>query len=84
MKKGYILPSISLVRTRGIYVETHRLTGGIYVVRSSDRLSFHNIHAKFYKEWFRHSKIDGKRGAGIHRHTNSMKSYKPNLIFFPK
>jgi hypothetical protein len=33
--------------------------GGIYEVYRWDRLRCHNIHTKFHKYWFSHSKVDG-------------------------
>jgi hypothetical protein len=32
--------------------------GGIYEVRRGDGLRWHDIHTKFHKDWFRHSKVD--------------------------
>jgi hypothetical protein len=45
-----------------IHIQTHRLMEGIYEI-------CHDIHTKFHKDWFRHSKVDRK---GIHRHTARM------------
>jgi hypothetical protein len=36
---------------RGIHIQTHRLMGGIY----EDVVE---MHTKFHKDWFRHSKVD--------------------------
>jgi hypothetical protein len=48
--------------------------GGIYEVRRQDWLRFHDIHTKFHKNWFRHSKVD--MGGGGHRNS------KVILLFF--
>jgi hypothetical protein len=34
---------------------------GVYEVRRSDGLRCHDVHTRFHKDWFRHSKV-------IHRH----------------
>jgi hypothetical protein len=47
---------------------TGRLMGGIYEVRRWDVFRCCDIHTKFHKDWFRHSKVDG--GRGIHRPTD--------------
>jgi hypothetical protein len=41
--------------------------GGIYKVCHSDGLSCHDIHMKFHKDWFRHSKIDKGGDSQKHR-----------------
>jgi hypothetical protein len=33
--------------------------GEIYEVGHLDRLRYHDIHTKFYKDWFRNSKVGG-------------------------
>jgi hypothetical protein len=38
-------------------MQTLRLIGGIYEVRRRDELRCHDIHAKFRKDWFTHSKV---------------------------
>jgi hypothetical protein len=55
-------------------MQAHTLMGGTYEVRRWDELRCHDIHTKFYKDWFRHSKWIG----GIDRNTNIW-SYKPTL-----
>jgi hypothetical protein len=45
---------------RGTHIQTHRLTGGIYEVRSWVELRCHVIHTKFYRDWLKHSKVDGE------------------------
>jgi hypothetical protein len=47
-----------LISDREVHIYTHRLTGGIYEVRRSDDLTCRDIHTKFYKDWFSHSKVD--------------------------
>jgi hypothetical protein len=64
-KWGYTLPSLWPGTTEEMHVQTHSLIGGFYEVRHSDGLRWHDIHTKFHKYWFRHSKDNG----GIHRHT---------------
>jgi hypothetical protein len=32
--------------------------GGIYEVRHGDGLRGYDMHAKFHKDWFRHSKVN--------------------------
>jgi hypothetical protein len=39
-------------------IQTQRLMGGIYEVRLWYGLRCHDIHTKFRKDWFRHSKVD--------------------------
>jgi hypothetical protein len=34
------------------------LMEGIYEVRPSDGLRWHDIHTRVHKDWFRHSKVD--------------------------
>jgi hypothetical protein len=51
------LPSRCQATIRGIHIQTRRLMGGIYEVRRLDGLRFHDIHAKFNKDWFRYSKV---------------------------
>jgi hypothetical protein len=41
-----------------MHIQIHRLTGEIYEVCRWDGLRCHDIHTKFHKDWFRHSKID--------------------------
>jgi hypothetical protein len=41
-----------------MHIQTHRLMGDIYEVRRSDGLRCHDIHTKFYQDWFSHSKVD--------------------------
>jgi hypothetical protein len=47
-------PCLAMIR---VYTQTHRLMGGIYEVRRLDGLRCHDIHAKFHKNWFSHSKV---------------------------
>jgi hypothetical protein len=58
----------------------HRLVGGINGVRLSYGLRCHDIHTKFHKHWFRHSKVNGR----IHRHTNSVVIAISQFLFFQK
>jgi hypothetical protein len=52
--------SCSLLETSKIIIRVaHRLMGGIYKVYPWDGLRCHDIHIKFHKDWFRHSKVDG-------------------------
>jgi hypothetical protein len=67
MKGGITLPSLCLTMIGEIYIETHRLMGGIHEVRRWDGLRCYDIHTKFNKNRFRHSKVN----RGIHRHTDS-------------
>jgi hypothetical protein len=41
---------------------TGSLMGGIYEASGWDGLRCHDIHTKFHKAWFRHSKVKGERG----------------------
>jgi hypothetical protein len=75
---GTCLPSRCPATTGGIHIKTHRLMGGIYKVRPSDGLKCHDIHTKFHKDWFRHSKFN----RGIHRHTDSMTIAYSYIYFF--
>jgi hypothetical protein len=65
---GTCLPSRCLPKA-WIHIETHRLLGGIYEVRRLDGLRCHDIHTKFHKDWFSHSKVITW---GIHKHTDRM------------
>jgi hypothetical protein len=58
------LPSRCLVISE-IYIQTHRLTGGISEVRRSDGLRCYDIHDNFHKDWSRHSEVD--KGRQTHR-----------------
>jgi hypothetical protein len=52
-------------------IDTHTDTqtnGGTYEVRCSDGLRGHDIHTKFHKDWFTHSKLNS---GGGDRHTES-------------
>jgi hypothetical protein len=67
---GTCLPSRCLAIKRGIHfteplhindrrdTHTDRLMGGIYEVGRWDGHSCHDIHVKFYKDWFRHSEVN--------------------------
>jgi hypothetical protein len=54
---GNLEPLPSNVRG-GMNIQTHRLMGGIYDVRRWDELRCRDIHTKFHKDLFRHSKVD--------------------------
>jgi hypothetical protein len=58
---------------KGWHIQTHRLMGTIYEVRRWDGLRCHDIlvHAKFYKDRFRHSKVDGGEGIYIQTHAHT-------------
>jgi hypothetical protein len=47
---------------------TDRLIGGIYEIRHRVGFCCHVIHTNFHKDWFRHSKVNGR----IHRNTDSI------------
>jgi hypothetical protein len=51
------LLSRCLAMIRGIYIQTHRLVGGIYKVHHWDGFRRHDIHTEFHKDQFRHSKV---------------------------
>jgi hypothetical protein len=51
-----------------IHIQTQNLKGELYEVRRWDGFSCHDIHAKFRKDRFRHSKVY----RGIVGHTDSM------------
>jgi hypothetical protein len=55
---GNVLTEALPSNVRAINIETHRQNGGMYEVCRSDRLRCHDIHTKFYIDWFRHSKVD--------------------------
>jgi hypothetical protein len=40
------------------YTHRYRLMRGIYEVRRWDWLRYHDTHAKFHNDWFRHSEVD--------------------------
>jgi hypothetical protein len=42
---------------KGMHIELHRLMEEIYGVGRSDSLRCHDIHTKFHKDWYRHSKF---------------------------
>jgi hypothetical protein len=58
--------------------ERQRLMGGIYEVRRWDVLRCHGIHTKFIKDWFRHSKVEGKR------HTDTQNGDLISLLYVLK
>jgi hypothetical protein len=51
------LTSHCLAMTGGIHIQIYRLMGGICEVCSWDGLRCHDVHTKFHKDWFRHSKV---------------------------
>jgi hypothetical protein len=65
---------------KGIHIQTHTLMGRIYEVCCWYGLRCHDMHTKFHKNWFRHSKVDG--GGGIHRDTDSMVISEAYFYFF--
>jgi hypothetical protein len=68
------------IRCRGnAFNGRHRLMGGIYKVRRWDPFRCHNMHTKFRKEWFRHSKVDS--GRYIDAQT-ARRSHRHNFIFW--
>jgi hypothetical protein len=54
---GMCLTNRCLATTEGIHIQTQGLMGGICEVRRRDRIRCHDIHTKFQKDWFRHSKV---------------------------
>jgi hypothetical protein len=44
----------------GIHIQTRRLIGGIYKIQCWDGLRNHDMHTKFHKNCFKHSKVYGK------------------------
>jgi hypothetical protein len=51
------LLSRCLATIGGIHIQTHKLMRGIYEVSRWDGPRCHDIHTKFHKDWFRHSKV---------------------------
>jgi hypothetical protein len=49
--------------------------GEIYEVSCLDGLNCNDIHTKFHKDWFRHSKVDRERGFT----DTGWRSHKPGL-----
>jgi hypothetical protein len=70
---GTCLPSRCLATIGGIHIQTNRLMGGIYEVCHSDGFRYHDIYTKFYKDWFRHSKV-GKKDTQTHRQDGDLMS----------
>jgi hypothetical protein len=58
---------------KGVYIQTHRLMGGIYEVR-------HDIHTKFNKDWFTNFEVDGGGVTDTHRQQRDLIS----LLYFFK
>jgi hypothetical protein len=56
--RGNIYTEPLLSNDKGLHIQTHRQMGGIYEVRRLDGLRCHDIHTKFDKDWFRHSKVN--------------------------
>jgi hypothetical protein len=68
--KGIHFTELLLATIGWTHRQTHRLMGGIYQVRRSDALRCYEVHTKFHKNWFRHSKVDGGGGfRDTHTHT---------------
>jgi hypothetical protein len=55
---------------RGLHTQTQRLMSGAYEVCHSNGLRCSDIHTKFHKDWFMHSKVN--RAGFTHTHTDSM------------
>jgi hypothetical protein len=67
-----------------IQLQTHILMGETYEIRRWGGLRCHDLHTKFYKDWFRHSEVDGGY-TWRHRHTQTQRwSHKSSLIFSTK
>jgi hypothetical protein len=64
--RGKVFTEPFLNNDRGIHIQTHRLMREISELLRWDGLSCHDIHTKFHKDFFRHSKLKG----GKHRHTD--------------
>jgi hypothetical protein len=60
----------------GIRMQTHRLMRGIYEVRRWDGLRCHDIHTRFHKYWFRHSKGNNE---GFADTQTAWRSHNPTL-----
>jgi hypothetical protein len=39
------------------WINIHKLMGGIYEVRHCDELRCHDVHTRFYEDWFRYSNL---------------------------
>jgi hypothetical protein len=61
------------------HIEANRLMGGVYKVRRSDGPRCHDIHIKFHRELFSHSKVDSGGDTRAHRQQGDLISL---LLFF--
>jgi hypothetical protein len=77
-KEGYNLPSLFLATIGSIHTQTHRLKEGIYEVSRWDGLRCHDIHTKFHKDWFGHSKVHRR----IHRPSMPRTGFEPSVPLF--
>jgi hypothetical protein len=78
-KDGYTLQTLCLTTIGGLHIQTHRLVEGILEVRRWDEFRCHNIHNKFHKDWFRHSKVNRR---GFSDTQAAWKSHNPTFFFF--
>jgi hypothetical protein len=62
-----------LATTVGLHLQTYKLMGSIYEVRCLNGLRRHDIHTKFHKVRFRHSKVEMG-------YTNTQKHRQRDLI----
>jgi hypothetical protein len=56
---------------RGLYMQTHRLMGGMCELCHWDDLRCHDIHTKFHKDWFSHSEVN-RRDSYAHRQQGNL------------
>jgi hypothetical protein len=76
---GTRLPSRCLATIGRIHTKAHRLVGGIYEVRRSDGLKYHDINTMCHKDWLRHSEVNG---VGIYRHTDKRRACRSHKLTF--
>jgi hypothetical protein len=78
-KEGYNLPSLCIATIGGIHIQTHRLMEGIYELRRWDGLRCLDIHTKFHKDLFSHSKFNS---GDTHTDTHRQQGYFISLLLY--
>jgi hypothetical protein len=81
----FLEPLPSNGKGKGDTNKPHRLMEEIYEAFCRDQFRCHDIHTKFHKDWFRHSKLDrGRPHARTHIHTETARWYHKSTFIFSK